>query len=521
MVVVPVTDAKGQTQQATAPDGQSYPVFKAAEDSPLVRRITDILTTTFAHQALKLDRYARNLLMWELAEQGREGTDQYQRLTEPMYLLLSNEEGGFARFGFWLQDQRGARRLVLASYVDLVVDEGSLERGNFEEIFPHELGHTILRALVGEIADGPSRKMHMSMTVTDYPTAFDEGYAEHFQPLVRDATKNAYLLQLMRGATPTDLSAVWHSRIDQQLRTEGVKRNLFIYQKALPASALEPNPDRYQLYLDSETSAAFLIDSFKNAQQMMACEGVIATLCYRLVNDERLRSHYREAEFYRRFIPSQQATAAPQQLFNPYENVNLKLFVALRQMSKKPLDGRRPLMIEIVQTYSKLFPDEAEAIYDVFLKTIHGVTVSQEAAITFQRLAHTGRIGDVTEFRRLLPAARELQSKFLQDVKSGRAGLDSNLGPELWLLHSDFKIAQAVWVRERKVPFTLNLNTATEAELMTLPGVDLAVARRIVAARNSQGFFRSLDDLRQVEGVPAPLMRSLQAMSESMKQAGE
>ncbi len=25
----------------------------------------------------------------------------------PMYLLMSIEEGGFARFGFWLQDMRG------------------------------------------------------------------------------------------------------------------------------------------------------------------------------------------------------------------------------------------------------------------------------------------------------------------------------------------------------------------------------------------------------------------------------
>lgn len=188
IILAPLTDTKGRTCQASAPDGQAYPIFRVADDSLLVRDIGGVLTTTFAHQTLKLERYARNLLTWELVRQGRQDSEQYKRLTEPMYLLLSNQEGGFARFGFWLRDQRGKQRLVLSDYVDLVVNENSLKSGDFEETFPHELGHIILRRLLGNIERGPSRKMHMSMTVTDYPNAFDEGYAIHFQPLARDAT---------------------------------------------------------------------------------------------------------------------------------------------------------------------------------------------------------------------------------------------------------------------------------------------------------------------------------------------
>jgi hypothetical protein len=70
----------------------------------------------------------------------------------------------------------------------------------------------------------------------------------------------------------------------------------------LPAAALEPGADRYRLYLDSETSTAFLDDELRNGQQMMASEGVIATLFYRSVNDTALREHYREAAFYQAFI---------------------------------------------------------------------------------------------------------------------------------------------------------------------------------------------------------------------------
>ncbi len=222
-VVVPVTDAKGNVVESQAPDGKFYPVFRLADDSPLLHDVYQVLETGFAHQVILFDRYARNLLLIEF-----DGKAPPECLTAPTYLLLSQEEGGFARHGFWLEQAKGQRRLVLAGYVDLVVDHESVEDGNFEEIFSHELGHEILGELVGKLPPGASRNMHQSMTITDYPTAFDEGYAEHFQPLVRDATSNPNLHRLTKGATSTDLDQLWISRLDQQLRTDGVKRNLFI-----------------------------------------------------------------------------------------------------------------------------------------------------------------------------------------------------------------------------------------------------------------------------------------------------
>ncbi len=93
--------------------------------------------------------------------------------------------------------------------------------------------------------------------------------------------------------------------------------------------------------------------------------------------------------------------------------------------------------------------------------------------------------------------------------------MDANLGPQLWLLNADFKIAPAIWSSDRALPFTLNLNTATDVDLMTIPGVDLAAARKIVAALRARGFFRSLDDLNAVLGPP--LVQRFRAMSEQMK----
>src|SRR4051794_1969671 len=131
----------------------------------------------------------------------------------------------------------------------MVVDEDSIADGSFEEIFAHEMAHTVLRTLLGEWPAGPSRKPHLSMTVTDYPTAFDEGYAEHFQALVRDHTTNANLKAFERGADLTNLNAFWQSSIDRRLRNDGVRRNLFIHDKALSIILLTPDGDRYRLFL--------------------------------------------------------------------------------------------------------------------------------------------------------------------------------------------------------------------------------------------------------------------------------
>ena len=49
----------------------------------------------------------------------------------------------------------------------------------------------------------------------------------------------------------------------------------------------------------------------------------------------------------------------------------------------------------------------------------------------------------------------------------------------------------------------LNINTATEEELMTLPGVNRPVARSIVEYRDCIGGFKKVEDLALVSGIGA------------------
>jgi competence protein ComEA len=60
-------------------------------------------------------------------------------------------------------------------------------------------------------------------------------------------------------------------------------------------------------------------------------------------------------------------------------------------------------------------------------------------------------------------------------------------------------------------PATVNVNTATAAELERLPGVGSVLARRIVEHREARGLFRRLEDLQEVRGIGPKLYRRLES----------
>lgn len=72
---------------------------------------------------------------------------------------------------------------------------------------------------------------------------------------------------------------------------------------------------------------------------------------------------------------------------------------------------------------------------------------------------------------------------------------------------------------ERLAPFVtvgeappLDLQTASAAELETLPGIGPVLAARIVIDRADRGPFRSVDELQRVEGIRAALIEQIRPM---------
>lgn len=508
-ILVPVLDTAKAPLASRGPDGRLYPVLRPAPRDALVDAVRSALDSSFAQQVLRLDRWARD---YAAARRSASGAAPDEYLVAPMYLLMSNEEGGFPRFGFWLDDAAGQRKLVQAGFVDLVVSRNSVETGDFEEIFSHELGHLILRALTGGVPPGFSHTMHLSMDVTDYPTAFDEGFAEHFQPLVRDATTNRYLRRIASGTAAGDLETLWLSAADDELRTDGVKRNAFIHRKPIPAALLDSPGNPYRAFVEEETSTAFLRTQLRTGQEMMGSEGVIATLFYRIVNDSAVRHHYREPSFYGPFLGVQ--SGAPERAVSPFENAELKLFAAL--YASRGAAGNRPPMITLADAYAKLFPDEARRLYARFIETTWGATASRQVADALTRASASGHSGDLAGYRASRPFPR--LDSLITRVTEGTRALDADLGPELWIANTGFRIGRAFWSTQRTEPLTMNLNATNVAELMTIPGVSLATARAILAARERRGWLRSVEDLRG--SVPAAVVIRLRGMQRDMGRLG-
>ncbi len=58
----------------------------------------------------------------------------------------------------------------------------------------------------------------------------------------------------------------------------------------------------------------------------------------------------------------------------------------------------------------------------------------------------------------------------------------------------------------------VNLNTATKAELMSLPGIGEVMAERIMTYREDVGPFRSADDLARIKGISKKRIEQLRPL---------
>jgi len=520
--IVPIVLLRRSAKKA--PDGSGVDVLVAADFSKdeIARRVRDIMLrpSSFSQVVLRLDRHTKRYLLADPAlPAGRRAA-----LEQPAYLFLSDRQGGFPAQNFWLEGPDGRlQEMRNVPFVDMVVDGRDLEPGSIdglEQIYAHELGHLMMAALAGPAPRRASSAMHFMTVRTDPWYAFTEGFGEHFQPMALDhyrdavpaARRNPPASELERfwqprfateqtegcWICPANLRFVWwHGRGEQRMRDAPLRENLFVHQVALPERLQGDGRPASEVRMYRDVIAPSPGGPLKNASQMLSSEAVIANLFYRLVSDGRLRDSYRELSFYRPFLGAEQSVSLA-----PGENVYLKLFDVLRH----GFEWNDAPAISFVSAWASRFPEDAPAVYDVFLDVTRGVTVERGAAS-----AHLDA-GYLTGLR--------------EGLLAGTARLDGNLGRPLWIVSPGMDFGMGLY---RYVPipqsFTLDLNAADVADLRAVPGVSSALATAIVRQRDARGAFASVADLSAVTGMTPELLAKFEAgfkrMEERFRRAAE
>ncbi|MDP2872928.1 MAG: helix-hairpin-helix domain-containing protein [Bacillota bacterium] len=425
--------------------------------------VLEVLRRGFSGRLLRLYRMLQERLC---REGGRE--------PEPAYILLSGNDGGFARTGFHL----GAQDKSHAAYVDLKQDwplTGGW--GAVDQIFPHELGHVIMRLLVGSLPPGGSNQVHAISVRTDPVLAFEEGFAEHLQVMAMDdpdaapdtralALDPAHLkhmdeqlrgyLHEMAGMARIEDGLVWvrrfpmwFSRVERVERYHAVKANRFARDPAVPDHLLD-TPDPYAAYLIENIVPGGPDDRPRAPGRACSTEGFASTFFVRLVSMDATRRGDPEEGFCGQFGVGSADVS-------PVEKAYLKIFHVLG--SAKPCTLR-----SFAAAYCAAFAKEAPALEAMLRKLLVG---------------------------------QEYQS-----------------APQLWLANPWFLTGTSVWDQYRCAPrrHTFDLNAASATDLAGVPGVDRDLARRILERTP----FADLAELGSVRGITAGALGRFREMSSLM-----
>lgn len=410
----------------------------------------------------------------------------------PNVLYLSNNEGGFPRHGIAIQEDNNFIEYPYLNYVDLVVWDEMFKDGALS-IYSHEAGHVMMNNIWHNFPAQISRKQHVSMGVTDYYKAFIEGWGIHFQRL---AYENVPLYQTDFKKTNDyyEISKLWHSNIDESLRIQAVLNNGYIFQKLLPQNISLDTLSQEDIILSEHTSPIFDFTRLKNAQQMLSCEGVIATIFYKINSDSILQTCYQNNKFYENFLLSHiPAGVEPHNIFTPFENVILKSFWVWNQIQNMDFQ-RNQILIEFIKEWCNSFPEDKDEIIKLFLTVTIGKTVKNEPGEIFEKMSWSGNIGNYYQFKKIRQVYIQTMNVLKKEVVADPTYLGKNIGPELWIENPLVMVRVTLWDDRVKEPLLININTAAVFEIASFEGFDLVKAEKLIKKRDELGYFNSFEE---------------------------
>ena len=365
------------------------------------------------------------------------------------------------------------------------------------DIALHELGHVLMFThLPGDVPPHPPVLPHTTSAITNDVTAFSEGFGIHFETIAAAHPEEPSYLgraDVQPSSIGTGPSFV-HVRdplnyAQTHARRDCVPRNCFAY---LPRPHAPTGPttaaDVWRRWTDSTIDPTRV----RSLPQMVASEGLIATLFYRL------------------------GAAAPDALPDPDRYA--ELFAAFGELTEARMQDRPAVLVFVERLMLRADPEERRRIATILLETMHYTPVDPEAPAIYAALHEAAVALDKDAYQEQLEQAARRWQAALDGIVADPTRLTAAPVPEVWIVHPTVSIdAPRLGLNGR--PLVLDLNTAPLELLTTLPSVDLERASAIDRARRRSPL-SSPAELANVEELSPETVKTVAGWQWSPRLAG-
>lgn len=416
--------------QATDETKDGFPVYELMDDD---KSFMDIYHKSFIKKSVEL--YGLALKYSDLPN-------------NDIYIAFRKNSGCYGKIGFYLKKDGQLYDKTKSPFIEL--STGQLKNYNtlesITQILPHEMGH-ILQQITTSDDDKIKQNVidtHYSNIISEYSTAFSEGFGEHFEVISRMYEENDEIKTgIYEDIDRTEIRT--KSIVDSGSRDFTLPLRLDYYREVSPFWQQKyENLKRHELGLNGDGKYKNLSYHFmdpekavlyrnmglyqdktkmKSLEQCLSTEIVVSNFFVRLITTDSGELNEKYAKVFN--------------VFNKYLNKDSK-----------------PQLIEFVNGYIKEYPQEKERTLQIF-KDSTGYDFTDECA------------------------------------------------PEMWCIsegeHSNIIFDQ---FRGLKFPYYIfNINTCEREDLLKLKGISKSSADEIIAYRDENNGFKSAEEFAHIEGV--------------------
>ncbi|SNS19431.1 competence protein ComEA helix-hairpin-helix repeat region [Anaerovirgula multivorans] len=366
---------------------------------------------------------------------------------ERVYLTFKENSGRYARSGFYLKEDGFYYDKTKSPYIELSTSDLSgyySKLNSTTQIFPHEMGHVIhnITAVRDNEIHQNSTNMHYSNIITEYSTAFSEGFAEHFEVISRIFEENEELKQEIYQDLEKKKNNI--PKLLQKGRRDFVLPLRLDYYRMSVLFWLQTHEDlkRHELGSNGDGKYKNSLIEFNNTQKTILYRnmGLGQNLQQKRNIQQSLSTEIVVSNFFINLV-----TTGDGDLIEIYS----KIFNVFSKYLNK---DNTPELIEFVKGYMIEYPDEKDRILDIY-KESTGYAFSKEFA------------------------------------------------PEIWVV-SEGKYISIIMDQFGGLNFpfyVFNINTCEKEDLITLKGISKKEAEEIISYRESIGWF---NDIAEIEDIP-------------------